>query len=149
VVLVAASTRLALRPEDALAFPTSDWLAALITVALVVLLVTPAAIHALSALETLALVVLAPSRGGVSETVQVIAYAAAPCALAGLGVPALTLLSGLWSFALLVLGTRVVHDISVLRALLASLAPGVLAFGAGFGAYPAAQTLAAAYGLAL
>jgi hypothetical protein len=149
VVLVAASTRLALRTEDALAFPTSDWLAALITVALVVLLVTPAAIHALSALETLALVVLAPSRGGVSETVQVIAYAAAPCALAGLGVPALTLLSGLWSFALLVLGTRVVHDISVLRALLASLAPGVLAFGAGFGAYPAAQTLAAAYGLAL
>jgi hypothetical protein len=149
VVLVSVSTRLALNPGDALAFPTSDWLAALLTLALVVLLVTPAAIHALSALETLALVVVAPSRGGVSETVQVIAYAAAPCALAGLGVPALTFLCGLWSFALLVLGTRVVHDISVPRALLAAAVPGVLAFGVGFGGYPAGQTLAAEYGLAL
>jgi hypothetical protein len=149
VVLVAVSTRLALAPGDALAFPTSDWLAAVLTVALVALLVTPAAIHALSAIETLALVLVAPSRGGVSETVQVIAYASAPCVLAGTGIPAVTLGCGVWAFGLLALGTAVVHDISPVRALLAAAVPGVLAFGVGFGAYPAAQSLAASAGLAL
>ncbi|MFC3476889.1 YIP1 family protein [Halobacterium litoreum] len=149
VVLVAVSTRLALNPGDALAFPTSDWLSGLLTVALVALLATPAAIHALSALETLALAVVAPERAGVSETVQVIAYAAAPCVFAGLGVPAVTLACGAWAFALLVLGTSVVHEISLPRAFLAAVVPGVLGFGVGFGAYPAAQNLAAEYGLAL
>jgi hypothetical protein len=149
VVLVAAATRLALEPADALAFPTADWLRVVLTVALLVLLVTPAAIHALSAVQTLALVVVAPSRAGVSETVQVIAYAAAPCVVTGLGVPVVTALAGLWAFALLVVGTRVVHDVSWLRAVLAAFAPGVLAFGAGFGAWPAVQTVAAGSGLAL
>lgn len=149
VVLVAAGSRLALTPGDALAFPTAYWLRVVLTVALVVLLVTPAAIHALSALQTLALVVVAPSRAGVSETVQVIAYAAAPCVVTGLGVPVVTALAGLWAFALLVVGTRVVHDISYLRAVLAAFAPGVLAFGSGFGAWPAVQTVAAGLGLAL
>jgi hypothetical protein len=149
VVLVAAATRLALNPAAALAFPTADWLRVVLTAALVVLLVTPAAIHALSALQTLALVLVAPSRGGVSETVQVIAYAAAPCVAAGLGIPAVTALVGLWGFALLVVGTRVVHGISIPRAVLAALAPGVLAFGAGFGGWPALQSVATALGLAL
>jgi hypothetical protein len=149
VVLVAAGTRVAVDPGAVLAFPTARWLAAALTVALVVLLVTPAAIHALSALQTLALVVVAPSRGGVSETVQVLAYAAAPCVVAGLGVPAVTVLAGVWSFGLLVVGTTVVHDISPVRAAVAAVAPGVLAFGSGFGAIPAGRTLAASLGLAL
>ncbi|SEW30439.1 YIP1 family protein [Halobacterium jilantaiense] len=149
VVLVAAATRLTLTPTEPLAFPAAGWLRVVLTAALVVMLVTPAAIHALSALQTLALVVVAPSRAGVSETVQVIAYAAAPCVVAGLGVPVVTALAGLWAFALLVVGTRVVHDISWLRALLAAFAPGVLAFGGGFGAWPAIQTVAAGAGLAL
>jgi len=149
VVLVAATTRLGLRPADALAFPTADWLRVVLTVALVVMLVTPAAVHALSALQTLALVVVAPSRAGVSETVQVIAYAAAPCVVAGLGVPAVTALAGIWAFVLLVVGTSVVHGVSWLRALLAAFAPGVLAFGGGFGAWPAIQAVAAGLGLPL
>lgn len=149
VVLVAAATRLALNPGDALAFPAAAWVRVALTVALVVMLVTPAAIHALSALQTLALVAVAPSRAGVSETVQLIAYAAAPCVVAGLGVPAVTALAGLWAFALLVVGTRVVHDLSWPRAAIAAFAPGVLAFGTGFGAWPAVQTVAAGLGLAL
>jgi hypothetical protein len=149
VVLVAAGTRLVLNPADALAFPAADWLRVVLTVALVVLLVTPAAVHALSALQTLALVAVAPSRAGVSQTVQVVAYAAAPCVLTGLGVPAVTAVAGLWAFALLVVGTRVVHDVSYVRAVLAAVAPGVLAFGSGFGAWPAIQTVAADLGLAL
>jgi len=65
VVLVEEATRMAVNPGAALQFPTARWLAAALTVALAVLLVAPAAIHALSALETLALVVLAcPTAAG-------------------------------------------------------------------------------------
>ncbi|MFB6071573.1 MAG: YIP1 family protein [Halobacterium sp.] len=149
VVLLEESTRLALHPAAALDFPTADWLAALLTVALAVLLVTPAAIHALSAVQTLALVAVAPDRGGVSETVQVIAYAAAPCVLAGVGVPAVTAIATLWSFALLVYGTSVVHEISLPRAFAAAVVPGALAFGSGFGGIAAAEALADAAATAL
>lgn len=148
VVFVEESTRMAVTPDAALDFPTAPWLAALLTVSLAVLLVTPAAIHALSALETLALVALAPDRGGVSETVQVLAYAAAPCAFVGAGIPAVTVVCGLWAFALLVLGTSVVHDVTAPRALAASVVPGALAFGSGFGWFAAASSIAVGASLA-
>ncbi|MDL0126147.1 YIP1 family protein [Halobacterium salinarum] len=150
VVGVVAVTELAATPSDALAFPTADWLAAVLTVALVVLLVTPAAVHALSAIQTLCLVIatISESRGGVSETVQLIAYAAAPCVVTGLGVPVLTLLAGVWAWCLLVVGTSVVHEISLPRAVIAAAVPGVLAFGAGFGAIPAGEQVIHAAGLA-
>jgi hypothetical protein len=141
VVLVEESTRLALNPDAALEFPTATWLAAALTVSLAVLLVTPAAIHALSAVETLALAVVAPERGGVSETVQVLAYAAAPCAFVGVSVPAVTAVCGFWAFALLVLGTSVVHDVSLPRAFAAAVVPGALAFGSGFGWFAATAEL--------
>jgi len=142
VVLVEEATRMAVNPGAALQFPTARWLAAALTVALAVLLVAPAAIHALSALETLALVVLASDRGGVSETVQVLAYAAAPCAFVGVSVPAVTVVCALWAFGLLVLGTSVVHDLSLPRAFIAAVLPGALAFGSGFGGFAAAAELA-------
>jgi hypothetical protein len=148
VVAVEEATRLAVHPGAALDFPTSQWLAAALTVLLAVLLVAPAGLHGLSAVETLALVALAPDRGGVSETVQVLAYAAAPCAFVGVSVPAVTVVCGLWAFGLLVLGTSVVHELSLPRALLAALAPGALAFGSGFGWFAATAALAAAVGLA-
>lgn len=148
VVGVEETTRLAIHPSAALDFPTSQWLAAVLTVLLAVLLVAPAGLHALSALETLALVVLAPDRGGVSETVQILAYAAAPCAFAGVSFPAVTFVCGLWAFSLLVLGTSVRHDLSISRALLAALVPGALVFGSGFGWFPATAELAAGLGLA-
>ncbi|NIC00449.1 YIP1 family protein [Halobacterium sp. R2-5] len=137
VVLVVQGTRLLLDPSRALAFPAPTWLAAALTLALAVLLVAPAALHALSAVETLALAAVAPDRGGVSETVQVLAYASAPCAFVGVSMPAVTFVCGLWAFALLVLGTRIVHDTSLPRALAAALVPGVLAYGSGFGWFAA------------
>nr|WP_231737037.1 hypothetical protein [Halobacterium sp. CBA1126] len=104
-------------------------------------MVAPAALHALSAVETLALAAVAPDRGGVSETVQVLAYASAPCAFVGVGVPAVTFVCGLWAFALLVLGTRTVHSTSFARACVAALAPGALAYGSGFGWFAATTAL--------
>lgn len=141
VVLLEESVRLALTPERALDFPAPTPVAAALTVALAVLLVAPAALHALSAIETLVLAVVAPDRGGVSETVQVLAYASAPCAFVGLGVPAVTVVCGLWAFALLVLGTYVVHTDSLPRALVATVVPGVLAYGSGFGWFAATAAL--------
>jgi len=141
VVLLYEGTRLALDPGRALAFPAPTWLAAVLTLALAGLLVAPAALHALSAVETLVLVAVAPDRGGVSETVQVLAYASAPCALVGVSVPAVTFVCGLWAFALLVVGTRIVHDASLPRAVAAALVPGVLAYGSGFGWFTATIAL--------
>ncbi|MFB6268718.1 MAG: YIP1 family protein [Halobacterium sp.] len=141
VVLVEEATRLALNPERALDFPAPTPVAAALTVALAVLLVAPAALHALSAIETLVLAAVAPDRGGVSETVQVLAYASAPCALVGVGVPAVTFVCGLWAFALLVLGTSIVHTDSLPRALAAAAVPGVLAYGSGFGWFAATAAL--------
>lgn len=141
VVLVVVATRLALYPSRALAFPAPRPVAAALTIALFVLLVAPAALHALSAIETLALVVVAPDRGGVSETVQVLAYASAPCAFVGASLPAVTFVCGLWAFVLLVLGTSIVHRISVSRALAAAAVPGVLAYGSGFGWFAATAEL--------
>jgi hypothetical protein len=141
VVLAEEATRLALQPDRALAFPAPQWLAVALTLALATLLVAPAALHALSAVETLALAAVAPDRGGVSETVQVLAYASAPCAFVGVSVPWVTFVCGLWAFALLVLGTRIVHDVSVPRAVAAAAVPGVLAYGSGFGWFAATAAL--------
>ncbi|MFC6962093.1 YIP1 family protein [Halocatena marina] len=118
---------------------------------LVALLVTPVALHLVAALETALLIPLAKSRGGVSQTVQVIAYAVAPCALSGVSlrtlcvlpdtalcslsgviVPVLWLTTAVYGAALLVIGTVVVHDTSVPRAVVVTALPSLLVFGYGF-----------------
>ena len=141
VVLVEETVRLAFAPDTALSLPASELVRVGLTVALATLLVAPAALHALSAVQTLALVALAPDRGGVSETVQVLAYASAPCAFLGVSIPAVTFVCGLWAFGLLVLGTSVVHELSLPRALGAALVPGALAYGSGFGWFAATVEL--------
>ncbi len=55
----------------------------------VIIFVMPATVHLTAALQTLLLVPVAENRGGVSETVQVMCYAMAPCVLAGLPFPEL------------------------------------------------------------
>jgi hypothetical protein len=132
VVFVEEAVRLSFAPDAALALPASDPVRVAVTVLLATLLVAPAALHALSAIQTLALVALAPDRGGVSETVQVLAYATAPCVAAGIHVPAVRVVVGLWGFVLLVVGTRIVHETSYARSVLAAVVPGALAFGYGF-----------------
>lgn len=105
---------------------------ALVALAVVALLVAPALLHLTAALQTALLVPLVRDRGGVSETVQVVAYAAAPGALAGPPVPELRAACALYGAVLLVVGLGTVHGTTVPRAVLAGALPATLLFGVGF-----------------
>ncbi|MFD1515219.1 YIP1 family protein [Halomarina rubra] len=102
------------------------------------LILAPLALHLAAALQTLVFLALstlglARNRGGVSQTVQVVAYATAPCALSGAPIPALRVAAAAYGFLLLVVGLTVVHDLSPAVALLAALVPGTFVFGYAFG----------------
>ncbi|WP_313695722.1 YIP1 family protein [Halorarum halobium] len=114
---------------------------ALLAVLATALLIAPAVLHLVAALQTVLLLLFVRDRGGVSESVQVIAYAAAPCALAGPAVPELRFLCALYGTILLVVGIRTVHDTSAPRALAAGLVPATLLFGFGFRGVAAATAL--------
>lgn len=105
---------------------------ALLALTVTALFVAPALLHLVAALQTALLVVLVRDRGGVSETVQVVAYAAAPGALAGPPVPELRAACALYGAVLLVVGLRAVHGTTTLRAILAGALPATLVFGVGF-----------------
>lgn len=134
----------------------------ILTILVVGLFVTPVGLHLVAALETVLLIPLVDERAGVSQTVQVIAYAAAPCALSGIPVHALCVLRSLspgvcalsgilipivWLAAagygavLLVIGTTVVHDASVPRAVVVTALPSWIVFGYGFRAIHALELL--------
>lgn len=103
-------------------------------------------------------------RAGVSETVQVVAYASAPgvfacvplvsprVAVADLAVsvplaPIRVLAAG-YGVVLFVYGVHSVHDISWPRSLAAGLPPAVALFGYGFGGLAGVRALLALVGLA-
>jgi hypothetical protein len=142
VTACAAGTHLATRPAYATVVGDSDVPSLILVFILYVVLVGPVVLHLVAALQTVGLVALVPERGGVSETVQVIAYASAPCVLAGLPVPALRLLVAVWGATLLVIGTVIVHEATPIRALAVTVIPGTLVFGYGFGGVAAAVAVA-------
>jgi hypothetical protein len=80
-------------------------------------------------------------RAGVSETVQVIAYASAPCVLAGVPIPGLRIACALYGTALLVIGTSEVHGIGLGRAAIAAAVPALFVFGYAFRGIAAATVL--------
>jgi len=126
------------------AYPELTGLSPLLTVLFVAgvgVLIAPAILHLAAALQTVFLVPTAPDRGGVSETVQVIAYATAPCVLAGVPIPAVRVLCGAWGAGLYLYGTSTVHDLSIPRAVVVAAVPAVIVFGYGFRAIPAASIL--------
>lgn len=127
------------------AFPGLPAVSRLFAAVAILVLVVPIGLHLAAAVETVALAALAPDRGGVSETVQVIGYATAPCALAGLPVPAVRVACALYGTVLLAVGTAVVHRVGPVRATLIAAAPGALVFGLGYGGIEAAETLAEVY----
>ncbi|MFB6171845.1 MAG: YIP1 family protein [Haloarculaceae archaeon] len=147
VVLVEEATRFALVAGAAPVFAGRPLASAALALAIAVVLITPAVLHLTAALETILLAALtwladfAPDRGGVSETVQVLAYAAAPCVLAGLPVPGIRVLCAGYGSVLLVVGLAEVHDLTVPRAVVAALPAAVLVFGYGFRAFGAGATL--------
>lgn len=116
-------------------------LRSLLTLLAVVVFVAPATLHLTAALQTLLLAPFAPDRGGVSQTVQVIAYATAPCVLAGLPVPALRVACAMWGSALYVVGTSQIHDLSLPRATALGAIPALLVFWYAFRGLPALLAL--------
>ena len=103
---------------------------------LLVLLVTavvaaPAGLHLTAAIQTVLLMLTVDDRAGVSETVQVVAYATAPCALTWIPVPAVAAACTLYGAGLLLVGLATVHETSLLRAIVAGGIPAVLVFGVG------------------
>ena len=118
-----------------------------IALAAVALVVAPATLHLTAALQTVLLILLVDDRAGVSETVQVIGYAAAPCVFAGIDVPAVRFGCALYAAALLVVGLREVHGTTTARALLTAAIPAVLLFGTAFGGIPAGEALLRAAGV--
>jgi hypothetical protein len=91
----------------------------------------------------LILLPLADERAGVSETVQVIAYASAPCVFAGAPIPALRVVCALYGAALLLVGTAEVHDIDYWQGAVVTAVPAVFVFGYAFRGFAAAEALLA------
>ncbi|ELZ25469.1 hypothetical protein C475_10574 [Halosimplex carlsbadense 2-9-1] len=141
VVLVEELTRVA---SGAAAYPVLSGqpaLSTLLFLALAVVLVAPASLHLTAALQTVILIAGAPERAGVSETVQVIAYAAAPCVFAGLPFPGVRVAATAYASVLLAVGVSDVHDVPLPKAAVLTAVPAALAFGYGFRGFAALSEL--------
>ncbi|MFB6146925.1 MAG: YIP1 family protein [Halobacteriaceae archaeon] len=152
VAAVAGVTRLALVPASRPDLGGPPLVDAAATLGVVVVLVAPLVLHLVAAVQTavLLLVVPEPRRDGVSGTVQVVAYASAPCVAAGVPVPAVVAAVAAWGAVLLVVGIAVRNDLSGPRAAAVAALPAALLFGyawRGFAAVAAtAQAVVAAAG---
>lgn len=109
--------------------------------------VAPAGLHLMAALQTVLLIATVDDRAGVSETVQVLAYAAAPCALAWVPVAGVAAVCALYASVLLIVGLAVVHRTSLVRAAVAAAIPAALVFWVAFGGSSSARALAAFVGV--
>lgn len=155
VATVYVATRFAFVPAARPTFFASELASVAVGLLVAALIIAPVALHLVAALEVVILMAVVRDRAGVSETVQVIAYATAPMALAGVGVhPSLAgvaflpevvaawrLLLALWGVGLLVYGMATVHGASLARATVAVAVPAVVVFGYLFGGLFALETL--------
>ncbi len=147
VAFVFVATRFLLVPDSIPAIQGGPVLSATLALLAVTLLVAPATLHLTAAIQTLLLIALVRDRAGVSETVQTVAYATAPCALAGLPYPSLRALCAAYGAFLLVVGLSEVHGTSLTRAALAAVLPASLVFGYAFGGFGAVVSVAQAWAL--
>jgi hypothetical protein len=125
-------------------------LSAAVVVLVVTALAAPVGLHLTAAVATVSLVIASlefdggigfRERGGVSETVQVVAYASAPMAIAGPPIPALRVVCGGYATLLLLVGVRTVHGTSPLRTLLAGLPAATFGYGIGYRVVAAGRAL--------
>jgi hypothetical protein len=147
VVLAEEATRFALVSGAAPSFGGRPALSALFGLALATLFVTPAVLHLTGALQTVLLMAFVRDRAGTSETVQVIAYATAPCVFAGVPSPTVRAACAIYGAGLFFVGLRTVHDTSLPRALVAGAIPAALVFGYAFRGFAAIAELLARYGV--
>ena len=141
VVLVEEAIRLLLVPDAYPVFGGRPLLSALVWLAAVTVLVAPVGVHLLAAIQTLLLAASAPDRAGVSETIQVLCYATAPCVLAGLPSPWLGLAVAAYGAWLYLLGLGLVHDLGWVRRLAVGALPAALVFGVAFRGIEAGRTV--------
>jgi hypothetical protein len=145
VVAVEEATRFALvGPGDA--FPVLGGMAllsGLLWLLVAVLFVAPAVLHLTAAIQTLILVPFVAERGGISETVQVIGYATAPCVVAGVPAPEARAVATIWGAVLLVFGVSEVHGPWFEPAAAYAAIPAAIVFGYGFRGFDAIATLLA------
>jgi len=137
VVLIEEGVRLTLVPTAIPMIAGSRLASGILTLMLAILLVTPAALHLVSGLQTILLVPITTDRGGVSETVQVLGYATAPCVLAGVPSPTLRLICTVYGASLYLLGLSIVHDLEPWQTAVAGLLPAGIVFGIAFRGFPA------------
>jgi hypothetical protein len=141
VVLVSEGTRYALEAGAAPAIGGRPYAGAVFGLAATVFLIAPLSLHLFVALQTVILRFFVSDRAGVSETVQVMAYATAPCVFAGLPYPRVRVVCAVYGFALLVVGMAVVHDAPYRRIVPAVAVPGAFGFGYAFRGFGAARAL--------
>lgn len=151
VTLVASLLRFALAGETIFAtgYPTLGGrraLSVVLVLAVIVVLVAPLVLHLVAAVQTLLLVAFAPGRAGVSETVQVIGYATAPCVFVGIPSPIVVVFATGYGAALLAIGIAEIHAVSIARAAALSAIPATIVFGIGYGGFDALETLLRTWG---
>lgn len=146
VVAAASVLRLALAGETIVgtAYPTlggQRLLSIVLVFSVIVVLVAPLVLHLIAALQTLLLLPFAPDRAGVSETVQVISYACAPCVFVGVPIPVIQALAACYGGVLLAVGISEIHSVSLLRAAMLCALPAGVVFGIGFGGFESVETV--------
>ena len=104
-------------------------------------LVAPLVLHLAAALATLSLMAVVDDRGGISETVQVVAYASAPAVFVAVPHPAVQVVAASYGALLVAVGFAVVHETSPPRAAVAALLPAVFVFGFAFGGIGAVEAV--------
>lgn len=144
---VAVGGRLLLAPsslsgyERVAAATGSPTLSAVVVLGVACFLVAPLVLHLAAALATLSLLPVVSDRAGVGQTVQVVAYAAAPAVFTAVPFPAVRLLAAVYGSVLLVVGLSVVHDTTLPRALLAGAVPALFVFGLALGGIAALEAV--------
>lgn len=141
LVLVEEAIRIALVTDAYPVFGGRPSLSAIVWLLAAAILLAPLGTHLVAALQTILLSAGAPDRGGVSETVQVICYATAPCLLAGVPSPELRTLVTLYGAGVYFAGLAIVHDLGPVRSILLGVVPAGLVFGVGFRGVAAAGTV--------
>ncbi|QGN06686.1 hypothetical protein Hrd1104_04840 [Halorhabdus sp. CBA1104] len=141
VVGIEAGSRYIFHPETRPVVGSQPVVSAVLVLLVTVLLVAPLGLHVLAALQTVLLWPITPDRAGISETVQVLAYATAPCVFAGIPIPAVTIVAASYGAVLLVVGLSTVHDIDYAQGVIAGAVPIVLVYGVVFGGFDAIATL--------
>jgi hypothetical protein len=141
VVAIEEATRFALVPGSYPVIAGLSVASGLLALLIAVGFIAPLALHLAAAIQTLALITVADDRAGVSETVQVIAYASAPCVLAGVPIPGLRVACAVYGTVLLIVGTSEVHNIGLGRAAIAAAVPALFVFGYAFRGITAATAV--------